>query len=366
MLYQFPPPEWFETGTISYSLLIIILLVIVVGLPSSILGCWFFPPRSRRMWILAESFWIVAAFTSIPFWLPIWWPFMTRDAPEGLALFALFLMYLLPIPAALSGWEVLKKRGPEAATFRSIPDWGCSLAFVGSILFFVFNVLIIACISPMNTARRSQCKNNLKQIGLAFHNYHDIGGRFPDSQIQSKKLPPHSWRTELLPFLDQATMFRTYNQTEAWDSVNNYPLAREKVYGFICPAVREPFQQDSAGRWYTAYATLNGPNTAFPDGKGLTIEDMTDGLSNTALVTEACGQQIIWTEPRDIQMSKANLGFNFPGEQLGQSPATWSSYHRGGANTLLADGSVRFLNADTDPRILRAISTASGKELLEW
>jgi prepilin-type processing-associated H-X9-DG protein len=97
---------------------------------------------------------------------------------------------------------------------------------------------------------------------------------------------------------------------------------------------------------------LIGPHTAFPDGKGLAPKAFSDGLSNTALVVEACGQQIIWTEPKDIKITATNIGINLPGNKPNQSSGIWSSYHDGQAFTLFADGSVRALNTDTDPQVL--------------
>lgn len=90
--------------------------------------------------------------------------------------------------------------------------------------------------------------------------------------------------------------------------------------------------------------------------------DFSDGASNTAIVAEACGQQIVWTEPRDIELTDENLGINLPGHKSGQSIGSWSSYHQNGAHTVLADGSVRFLSVNTDPRVLRAITTVNGGE----
>jgi hypothetical protein len=107
---------------------------------------------------------------------------------------------------------------------------------------------------------------------------------------------------------------------------------------------------------------LTGPQAAFPDGKGLSQNQIKDGTSNTALVTEACGQQIIWTERRDIEVTDESIGVNFPNVSKYRSPAILSSYHRGGAHLFLADGSVRFISDQVDPTVLRALTTASGND----
>ena len=362
MLYQFPTPEWFDAGTTSHSALIVSLWAMIFGIPASVLGCWILGPRSRIIWCLAVSFWILASLLlilscsqSIP-------PSLLRDVPEYLAIAAFVVLLLFPFPACLEGINELLKMAPPYEGLPKIPTWSCSIGFGALILF-----LILPKISDeRNSTPRTLCKNNLKQIGLALHNFHDRHGRFPDSVVQTEDLPARSWRVELLPFLDQSREFNIYDKKSVWDSATNIPLSHRELRSYTCPAVPHLASQDSSGRWYSAYATLTGPQTAFPGGRGLSLEEFSDGTSNTALVVEACGQQIVWTEPRDIEISARNVGINLPGNQPDRSPAAWSSYHGrgtgGGANSLQADGSVRFLSGDTDLRVLLAISTANGGE----
>ena len=361
MLYQFPPPEWFESGTTSHLLLIISLWVIVVGLPGSILACWFFPPRSRVIWMIAESFWILLAIASVPIWLPIFLPTLFKDVPVNLASSALFLLFFLPIPATAAGWEALKTSRLDIVAFRKINNWGCLMGCL-LLTFALLNTLAMGCVYPREAARRSQCKNNLKQIGLAMHNYHDRFAKLPDTQASDGKSPPVSWRVAILPHIDHKKPNSEYDLAVSWDSDENSLIAKSDVGLYVCPSVPIADQKDAAGRWYTAYATLLGSDTAFSEGKGKTFRDFSDGTSNTALVAEACGQQILWTEPRDINLTEKNLGINLPGHKSGQSVGSWSSYHRAGVHLLLADGSVRFLSATTDPTVLRALTTANGRE----
>ncbi len=89
---------------------------------------------------------------------------------------------------------------------------------------------------------------------------------------------------------------------------------------------------------------------------------ISDGTSNTVLVVEACGQEIVWTRPQDIQLSSQNVGVNLPGTQPNHSSGAWSSFHRGGSHTLLADGSVRFISEKTEPKILKALLTATAED----
>jgi prepilin-type processing-associated H-X9-DG protein len=82
---------------------------------------------------------------------------------------------------------------------------------------------------------------------------------------------------------------------------------------------------------------------------------MPDGSSNTILLVEACGRNITWTEPRDVQFDDVAIGVNLPGERRGESAGVVSGYHWGGAHVMMADGSVTFISADIDPGLLKGL-----------
>ncbi len=361
MLYQFPPPEWFESGTTSLVVLTICLWAIIICIPASVLGCWIFRPRSRIVWILAETFWIV---TSTPLLL-CWVPFPTffwlssRDAPVYLVLAATCVLILVPFSAAVAGINEIVRGSETSSGFRDRITWGFTLPIC---LFALFWLMMPSLIHHPEATRRPICKDNLKQIGLAMHNYHDQFAKLPDAQSSDGKSPPVSWRVAILPHIDHKKPNSEYDLAASWDSDENSLMAKSDVGLYVCPSVPIADRKDAASRWYTAYATLVGSDTAFSEGKGKTFRDFSDGTSNTALVAEACGQQIVWTEPRDIELTEKNLGINLPGHKSGQSVGSWSSYHRSGAHLLLADGSVRFLSAATDPTVLHALTTTNGGE----
>ncbi|MDB5339945.1 MAG: hypothetical protein JWN70_5564 [Planctomycetaceae bacterium] len=349
MLYKFPPPEWFEDGTTSRLVLIIAFWALIIGIPAGLLGLRIVKLQSRVIWVVAETLWIIASII------------LAVRSDDFLGMTFLLVLLFVPFHVGVAVINAVVNGFSSPADFFGHPwlEWGCATL----VAFISVNFALLPYYStPRESGRRSQCKNNLKQIGLALHNYLDEFTKFPDIQIRSEDSEPMSWRVGMLPYLDRKADFANYVPTATWDSDDNFLISKAEVGQYLCPSVPVTNQKDRAGRWYSAYATLVGPQTAFAAGKGRAIPEFTDGTSNTVLVVEACGQQIVWTEPRDIELTDKNLGINQPGNKAGQSNGSWSSFHRDGAHTLMGDGAVRFLSATTDPRVLRAITTANGGE----
>ena len=213
---------------------------------------------------------------------------------------------------------------------------GCEVTFALVLIGGVAAMLIPPSTSFRNASNRSQCKNNLKQIGLAMHEYHDEHFSLPAAHSGD---PPVSWRVALLPHLYQRALHETYNSALAWDAAPNSTLALHQIHGYHCPSHRDA--QDSQGRWF---------------------KDITDGTSNTLLVVEACGAQIVWTEPRDVDVASQQTGINLKGIKPGQSAGWMSSYHSGWTQSLMADGSVKYFSAKTDPALLKKLATVDGGE----
>jgi prepilin-type processing-associated H-X9-DG protein len=115
----------------------------------------------------------------------------------------------------------------------------------------------------------------------------------------------------------------------------------------------------------TAFVLVTGEGTAFPDGRGLRFDQITDGTSNTLMVTEACGQGIVWTDPRDVDVGRHPIAVNAPGSRSGRSPGILSSYHPSGAQVAMADGSVQYIPANIDPEVLRRLTTAAAEDHAE-
>ncbi|MCA9178486.1 MAG: DUF1559 domain-containing protein [Planctomycetales bacterium] len=193
-------------------------------------------------------------------------------------------------------------------------------------------VLLPAAREFESTNRRMQSANNLKQIGLAFHNYFAAHKQFPGAASPAPgKTHPVSWRVALLPYLDQMDLYNAYHFDEPWDSEHNRTLIPRmpQVY-------RHPMSKSTTA---SSYYVLTGPDTIFRN-ESPRIRDTYDGTSNTMLAVEA-QRDIPWTKPEDVSFDKAK-----------ELPVL-GGYTDGGFHMLLADGAVRFVANAIDKNVLR-------------
>ena len=238
---------------------------------------------------------------------------------------------------------------------------GCAfevLGMLGGMWGFIFLAPYMG--TPKEAGHRSQCKSNLRQIGIALHNFHEVHGHLPAS---GKGEPPVSWRVHALPYLDNPDLFETYDQTLAWNSDKNTVIAKQRNEQLTCPSTQTT--KDTLDRWYTHYAMVSGQKTIGDRQNPRSFSDFTDGTSNTLAVVEAAGLNIVWTEPRDSEVSDGNLGINLTGPTPTESPALISAWHRGGGHVLMADGAAKFLSHNIDPKVLKALTTVDGDDSIE-
>ena len=158
------------------------------------------------------------------------------------------------------------------------------------------------CKSAREAARRAQSMNNLKQIGLAMHNYHDARRPFPPAFKADKDGKPLlSWRVLILPYLEEDELYQQFHLDEPWDSEHNKKLI-DKM-----PDVYKSPNSSLAGEGKTNYLTVRGEKTIFSGGKGARIADIADGTSNTIMVVEAADEKAVpWTKPDDFEYDENN------------------------------------------------------------
>jgi hypothetical protein len=195
---------------------------------------------------------------------------------------------------------------------------------------------------PITAEQLKQSADNLKAIGLAFHNYHDVFGRLPanDGPTGNKQLL--SWRVQILPFLEQDNLFKQFKLDEPWDSDNNKKLIE------MMPKIYMPVR-GKADKGTTFYQAFGGSNGWFKAGAKLPAS-FPDGTSNTFLVAEAA-RAVVWTKPEDME---------FDGKTV---PALGGMFD-GKFHAVMADGSVKRFKKGVDPAILKLlIDPADGNPL---
>ncbi|HUG19620.1 MAG TPA: DUF1559 domain-containing protein, partial [Planctomycetaceae bacterium] len=197
-------------------------------------------------------------------------------------------------------------------------------------------LLVPAVTQARTAAKRSQSMNNMKQIGLAMHNYHEVHGHLPPAVVIGPDgKTPHSWRVAILPFIEGAELYQAYRQDEPWDSEHNKKLL-EQIPGVY----RDPL--DDGFSTNTSYFVFVGKGTAFESKTGNRFGDFTDGLSNTLMAVET-KKDIPWTKPDDLSFDPDK-----DVEELG-------GFYEGGFIALICDGSVRFIPESLDEKILKLL-----------
>ena len=163
---------------------------------------------------------------------------------------------------------------------------------VGSFLQAVFGGQT----GPRAAAGRAKDQNNLKQIGLALHNYHDTYGGFPPAALVDKRGKPMlSWRVMILPFIEQDQLYKEFKLDEPWDSEHNKKLLEKHPMPpvYALPGVAKD------GEKMTHYQAFVGNGAAFDPIQTSKLQSITDGTSNTILVATAA-KGVPWTKPDDI------------------------------------------------------------------
>lgn len=214
-----------------------------------------------------------------------------------------------------------------------------ALIAVGSlpVMCVCVGLLLPAVQAAREAARRMSCSNNIKQIGLAMHNYHSMYDSLPPAYtVDENGQPLHSWRTLLLPFMEQQALYNTIDLSKPWDDPVNQAARETQVLTYLCPSS----PSDEALTPYVAVVDetgmMSGPTP-------IRFRDVTDGISNTLLVIEVGPDASVpWMSPQDVDASAF----------LNPAATGRSSSHPGGAHVLMGDGAVKFIadSAGVDER----------------
>jgi prepilin-type processing-associated H-X9-DG protein len=285
------------------------------------------PPQFtlKRLFVLTA---IVAAVFGAIHWLGL-----------GLAL------AVLVVSLAIAGGYALP--GPDSA------KWPAGFA-AGILSMTLVAMLLPGFQGPSCTAsRRSQCWNNLRQIGLGLQNYADAYGCFPPAYlVDDNGRPMHSWRVLILPFVEEEATYKLYDFSEPWNGPHNRLLAKRMPPCYHCAS------DGPRGSGQSSYLAITGAETAWSGATGVTFPMFKDGTSNTVAVVEVAASGINWMEPRDLPFDALSKGVN-PAVGLGIS-----SRHGDAATIVFFDGHAGYLSNTELPATLRALATCAGGEVI--
>ncbi|MCA9033548.1 MAG: DUF1559 domain-containing protein [Planctomycetaceae bacterium] len=322
------------------------------------------------------------------------------------------------------------------------------LLVVIAIIAILIALLLPAVQQAREAARRTQCKNNLKQMGLAIHNYHDTHNKFPQLTFGTESTGAagnwgSEWRgnsvhTMLLPFIEQANIYNQYDLNRFWDANQggniNRDLGKTKIPAFLCPSDPGIITNGDGGN---NYGVSTGPNLGWEANLAravgfvhrrysMAMRDIKDGTSNTiafAEIVKGDGDNGVFTlkkgdyvrnqsvaalnpvKPTVAQMETyGNTCLGGTGDHRSTSGWSWSSpmmddtgvntivppnwkypnchecsgcgegdargvwasrsYHTGGTQVCLADGSVRFISENIDFNLFQGLGSSNGGETL--
>jgi len=288
------------------------------------------------------------------------------------------------------------------------------LLVVIAIIGVLVALLLPAVQAAREAARRSSCSNNLKQIGLALHNFHDTNGNFPASEDHKEGFlkgdnnawgnSTGTWLIHIMPYIEQKNAYDQIQITNpsstntginenqyAWNHAQNRNMIRRKYDAYLCPS--NPVQDKVSGNAFDAhivhyYAVWGGANPpggrarhkwALGDSgntqwKGImyynsksTFASITDGSSNTIMVSEVRGYRPV--APTSISAVQEGRGMRWEistGTDLpinavhgyGCGNCRWenaSSFHPGGIQVTMGDASVRFMPETVDANTWRSL-----------
>lgn len=245
---------------------------------------------------------------------------------------------------------------PDTATNTPKQQHGLTLVQLIFAFFFVIAIIamLIAFLLPVSrqsrpAAYRSQCKNNLKQIALALLNYESEYHALPPAfTVDANGKPLHSWRTLILPYMEQKTLYDKIDLTKAWDDPVNVEAYKSNAFSvYRCPIA-------ACSENHTTYLAVVTSNSCIRPTEPRLLSEITDNRAETLMVIELDSEHAVhWMAPRDADESLI----------LALGPKSKLA-HSGGVHAACVDGTVRFLNADLPAELRRALISIAGKEQL--
>jgi prepilin-type N-terminal cleavage/methylation domain-containing protein/prepilin-type processing-associated H-X9-DG protein len=254
------------------------------------------------------------------------------------------------------------------------------LLVVIAVIGLLISLLLPAVQAAREAARRLGCSNNLHQIGIGMHGYHDANRHFPPGGIEIRSLTSLSrfdarqiaWSALVLPYVEQKGVYSMLDLTKPFDDSANTAGAANVLTLYLCPSVSRSscvVQKRGACDYGGIMGQTLSPTGTLEDGVMidkepetgyLAIKDISDGTAHTLMVSEDAA----WNDGQWINGQNVFV-VSWPINTPPNGDNEIRSKHPGGANGLFCDGSVRFLVSELDTDTLKGICTRAGKEVIQ-
>ncbi len=230
--------------------------------------------------------------------------------------------------------------------------WGSTLRIV--MLFGLLGLLLLTVMprhflsgGARESARRATCSNNLRNIALALHNYESDYHCFPPAYtVGASGKPLHSWRTLILPYIDQKELYKKIDLSKPWDDPANKIAFDTPLRLYECPS--------TVGRGLTTYFAVVASKGCFQPMKCVSFADIKDRRDSTLMVIEVSEKHAVhWMSPNDatedlILSRKADAEFSHP--------------H--GSQAVFVDGHIEFLTENVGADVLRAMVSIDADDVV--
>jgi prepilin-type N-terminal cleavage/methylation domain-containing protein/prepilin-type processing-associated H-X9-DG protein len=284
------------------------------------------------------------------------------------------------------------------------------LLVVIAIIAILVALLLPAVQQAREAARRSTCKNQLKQIGIGLHNYHDIHNTLPPGGMTGGN--ELSWQVMILPFIDFGPLYDSVNFSTKTNGAHDTVLGTQRIPVYLCPSSNKEMENGSTTQFTAHYYGSMGPTTGVDTGgttqykcqststnlecnagvahggfgttgvlgrnSKINFRDITDGTSNTIAVGEISNQKTL-TGANMVGYRKWHRGF--AGSASGGcknvtfaintttyngsnnfNEISFGSPHTGGCHILFSDGAVTFISENVDLNVYKDSATRDGEE----